>query len=309
MKENTVRRDDSAGRIPLKPSGFPSFQLDSVEAETGERDLSKNEMEETLDKSDDSQCTEDGMYLAFLAATELHTNGDTSPRGTLESPSPPLATSSSVDPFDGEMDQSCMAVEQKEEAVVIRSLPGGCTEVQVRDFGTVVIPSAVNDVGTLLPGDWLSVEFPVMTLKNSTLLSDLRLPKYWTATKIHRILPKLPVVQKVPSLKIREVPAVVVNNERVPRVYSEALGLITLRMNATKGFDPEEFQLKDFVRVSVAPLTQWNSSSGQDICWIAEDIRKDTERKLKDKDFPSLKIRRIKEFFFLGQGWGYITVN
>ncbi len=308
MKETTVRSDDSAERKSLKSR--------SVEAETGERGLSKNVMEETLDNSDDSQRTEDGMYLAFLASSpKLHMNGDTSPRGTLESPSPPLATSSSVDPFEqsfmsvGEMDQSCMTMEQKEEAVVIRSLPGGCTEARVRDFGTVVIPSAVNDVGTLLPGDWLSVEFPVMTLKNSTLLSDLRLPNYWTATRIHRILCKLPLVQKVPSLKIREVPAVVVDNGRVPRVYSEALGLITLRTNSAKGFDPEEFLLKDFVWVSVAPLTQCNSSSGQDSCWIAEDIRKDTERKLKDTDFPSLKVRRIKEFFFLGQGWGYITVS
>ncbi len=199
-------------------------------------------------------------------------------------------------------------MEQKQEAVVIRSLPSGCTEARVRDFGTVVIPSAVSDVGTLLPGDWLSVEFPVMTLKSSTRLNDLRLPNNWTATRIHRILCKLPLVQKVPSLKIREVPAVVVDTERVPRVYSEALGLVVLRINCTKGFDPEKFQLKDFVRVSVAPLTQWNSRSGQ-ASWIAEDIRKDKERTLKDTDFPSLKVRRIKEFSFLGQGWGYITVS
>ncbi len=49
-------------------------------------------MEETSDNSDCSQCMEDGS-LALMAIQDLHTNGDTPPRGTLESP--PLATSTS----------------------------------------------------------------------------------------------------------------------------------------------------------------------------------------------------------------------
>ncbi len=221
------------------------------------------------------------------------------------------------------MEQACiknntMAVM---EAVVIRSLARGCTEARVRDFGTVFIPKAVSHIGDrprfgILPGDWLLVEFPVMSVKNPTLLNDPSLQPSWTATKIFGIPSKLPVSviqerESPLSVKIWEVPAVVVDKERFPRVYSEALGLIKLRMNTTKGFDPEKFQVKEFVHVSVAPLImQCNLRSGQ-ASWIAEDIRKDKERKLKDGDFPSLKVRRTKEFSLLCslQGYGFITVS
>ncbi len=78
-KENSTVRSNSADGKSLKSRS---------ETKTGEKDVGKNAMEETFD----SQCTEDGMSLALMTIQELHMDGDTSPRGTLESPSSPRAT-------------------------------------------------------------------------------------------------------------------------------------------------------------------------------------------------------------------------